>query len=185
MNSLNSKISAEYRAISSRKNQISSWYRWYKKAKWYQKASRYSRYVAEKAWRNADIARRYAVIGTYKASLVVANATLSAAKSVLQTVQAATETIPVEADPRMLSLLATKVIADGALEIAQIPFAAFPMIDGDISGEITLSLGTQGISGDLSAEYNGYQFADGSLKFDPEFAACITLPTFGEACTRL
>ena len=185
INGLNSKISAEYKAISSRKSQISSWYRWYKKAKWYQKASRYSRYVYEKSWRNADIARRYVTIAAYKTSLVAANAALELAKLTLKGLEAATNTFPIDLDPRIISLFAAKETANLALEVAKLPFASVPFIDGDFSGDIELSLGTSGIYGNVSANINGFSLLEGSLGFDPHFEACIRIPTFGLACTKL
>ncbi|MGH1484918.1 MAG: hypothetical protein ACRBCI_01785 [Cellvibrionaceae bacterium] len=185
VNGLNSKIAAEYRAISSRKSQISSWYRWYKKAKWYQKASRYSRYVYEKSWRNADIARRYVTIGAYKASLLAANGALELAKLTLKGLEAAAKTFPIDLDPRIISLFVAKETANLALEVAKLPFASVPFIEGDFSGDIELSLGTRGISGNVSANINGFSLLEGSLGFDPRFEACIKIPTFGLACTKL
>jgi hypothetical protein len=185
VNSLNSRIAGEYRAISSRKSQIRSWYRWYKKAKWYQKASRWSRYAYERSWRNADIARRYATIGAYRASLVGANALLSAAKLTLNELKKATKAFPIELDPRMVTLIAAKESANLILEVAKAPFANVPVIEGDFAGDITLTLGTSGINGEVSASISGYSLLKGSLSFDPHFEACIQVPTFGNACTKL
>jgi Skp family chaperone for outer membrane proteins len=185
VNGLNKKVAAEYRSIKARKSQIRSWYRWYKKAKWYQKASRYSRYVYQKSWRNADIARRYATIGAYKTSLVAANAVLSAAKLSLNEVKKASKTFPIDLDPRLVSLFAAKETANVALEIAKAPFANVPLIEGDFAGDIELTLGTQGIDGSVSASISGYSLLKGSLSFDPHFEACIQVPTFGNACTQL
>jgi hypothetical protein len=185
VNGLNAKIAAEYRAIKSRKSQISSWYRWYKKAKWYQKASRYARYSYEKSWRNADIARRYVTIGAYKASLVAANASLNLAKLTLQGLQQAAKTFPIDLDPRLVGLFTAKETAQLALEAAKLPFASVPFIEGDFAGDIELTLGTNGIRGDVSANINGFSLLEGSLRFDPYFEACIEIPTFGNACTQL
>ena len=185
VNGLKKKIAYESRMIKSRNAQIRSWYRWHKKAKWHQKASRYARYVKERAWRKADIARRYATIATYKASLAIANTALKATQSSLSAMEAATKTFPVDADPRIVGLFAAKETANLALEAAKLPFANIPYIEGDFAGKIELTLNHGGIDGTVSANFSGYSLLKGHLIFNPQFEACIDVPSFGAACTRL
>ena len=185
VNGLKSKIAYESRVIKSRNAQIRSWYRWYKKAKWYQRASRYARYVSERAWRKADIARRYVTIGAYKASLAVGNTALNATKSSLSVLEAGTKVFPIDADPRIVGLFAAKETANLALEAAKLPFANVPYIEGDFAGDIELTLNHRGIDGAVSANINGYSLLEGHLVFNPHFEACLDVPSFGAACTRL
>ncbi|MFK7853544.1 MAG: hypothetical protein AB8B79_05500 [Granulosicoccus sp.] len=185
INSLNSSIASHHRSISSRRAQIASWNRWYKNAKWHQKPGRLARYTAEKSWRNADIARHYASIGTLTVSLEVAKTALSAANLAVDAIKAGLNLTPIELDPRVASLISAKEIANLALEVAKQPFKNVPFIDGDLSGEITLALGINGLSGNVSANISGFSLLEGSVRSIPRLQACIAVPTFGEACTSL
>ncbi len=185
VNSLNSKISAEYRAINSRKAQIRSWHRWYKKAKWYQKASRYARYAYERSWRSADIARRHVTIGALKVSLSAAKLTLEGAKLTLKTVENTINTLPIDADPRIVALFAAKETANLALEAAKAPLVDVPYFDADFVGTLSLTLDVNGIRGDMNANVNGYEVLEGWVTFEPALETCVKIPTFGTACTKL
>ncbi len=182
---INSSISAQYRAINNQKARIAYYYRWYKAAKWYEKASRYARYLSEKSWRSADIARRHITIGTLKTALVVAKGALEAAKLTLEGIKQGLEVFPIDLDPRMVAMFAAQETANLALEIAKKPFELIPPIDASIEAQLEMELGVSGIGGTVSASINGYPALTGELAFVPELSACITVPTFGEACTTL
>jgi len=185
VNSLNSKIAQENSKIRSRNSEISSWYRWYKKAKWHQKAGRYARYKAQQAWRKADIARRQVTIAAYKASLLVAKATLSAANETLNAIAGTINNLPVELDPRVAGLITAKETANAALEVAKLPFAKVPFIEGDFTGDLSMTLNYQGLSGKVTANLEGYSLLEGNMAFSPVPQACIEIPTFGQACTKI
>ena len=185
VNSLNSQISTQYAWISKRKAEIASWKRWLNRAKWYQKASRAARYAYESGWRYADIASRYTKIAALKASLYTAKGILELAKLSLQALENATEVISVDADPRVASLIAAKAIADTALELAKAPLEGIPVIDGDFSGNIEAKLDLSGISGIVTAQFEGYSLLQGTVTFGARPEACIRFPTLGDACTAL
>lgn len=185
VNGINNSINAQYRSINSHKSRISAKYRWYRAAKWYQKASRYASYAAEKSWRSADIARRHATIVTLKAARTVAIGALDVAKLALEGVKQGMILTPIDLDPRLVALFAARDTATIALEIAKKPFELIPPIDATVEGQIEMELGINGIGGTVSASVNGYPALSGELAFVPELSACITVPTFGEACTTL
>lgn len=185
INGLNSSIASHQRSISSRRSEIASWKRWYNNAKWHQKPGRLARYTAEKSWRNADIARHNVSIGALRVSLEVAKKSLDVANLALEGVKAGLNLTPIELDPRVASLITAKEAANLALEVAKQPFKNVPYIGGDLSGEITLALGINGLSGNVSANVSGYSLLEGSVKSVPRLQACIAVPTFGEACTSL
>lgn len=185
VNKLNGSIASHNRAIASHKSKIAAKYRWYKKAKWYQKASRYASYIKEKTWRSADIARRYASIGVLKASLAVANIALDAAKLSLKGLQALTVVTPIDLDPRVAAVITAKEVANASLEVLKAPFANVPLIKHDFEGRIEATLDISGLSGMVTAEFDGYEALRGSLEFKPVPKACITIPTMGEACSNI
>ena len=184
VNNLQGSINYEYGMISRRYSEIDSYYWWYRAASWYNRTYRYGVYIYEKGWRLADIARRYAVIAAYEASRAIANAALEAAKWTLAEMEAAAKTFPIDADARIIGLVTAKETADLALEVAKAPFATIPYVEGDFAGDIELTLGNHGIRGTVSANVSGYSLLQGSLRFDPQFEACLAVPNFGDACTR-
>ena len=185
LDSLNRQISAEYSMISRRKAEIASWKRWKNKAKWYQKAGRTARYAYEAGWRNADIAARYTKIGALQASALVAKGSMELAKLTLQGIEAATVVTPVDLDPRVASLIVTKETAIAALEVVKAPFKGMPIIDGDYSGDIEATLDISGLHGTVTANFDGYSALKGNVTFGLQPEACISIPTLGNACTRL
>ncbi len=182
---LSNNIASHKRSIAARKAQIGSWYRWYKKAKWHEKAGRYSRYLAEKSWRNADIARHHASIASLNVAKTAAQGALTAANAALQLVENSIDLTPIDFDPRIVALIAAKETANLALEGAKQPFENVPYIDADLAGEIVLNLGVRGLSGEVSANVSGYSVLRGELELDPKLRACIDVATFGKACTVL
>lgn len=185
VNKLNASIAAQNRAIKSHKSKIAAKYRWYKKAKWYQKASRYASYIKEKTWRSADIARRYATIGVLKASLAIANVALDAAKLSVNGLKALTVVTPIDLDPRVAAVITAKEVANASLEILKAPFASVPLINHDFTGQIEATLDVSGLSGTVTAEFDGYEALRGTLEFKPVPKACITIPTMGTACSNI
>ncbi|MFK7891100.1 MAG: hypothetical protein AB8B63_09835 [Granulosicoccus sp.] len=185
VNRINSSINSHYRSINTHKARIASKYRWYKAAKWHQKASRYASYAAEKSWRSADIARRHVTIGTLKASKAIAIVALDAAKLVLQGVSQGLVLTPIDLDPRLAALFVARDSASLALDIAKEPFKLIPPIDASIEGQIEMEFGVNGIGGTVSASVDGFSVLTGELVFVPHLSACIAVPTFGNACTRL
>lgn len=183
--SLNSQIGSQSATISRRKAEIASWKHWLKAAKWYQKASRAARYAYEAGWRNTEIAGRYTTIGVLKASLVVAGGALEAAKLTLQGLEQATETVPVDLDPRVAGLIAARETANVALEVAKAPFKGVPVIHGDFAGNIQATLDVSGMRGLVTASFEGYSLLEGTASFGAQPRACISLPGFGDACTPL
>ena len=182
---LQNSIASHYRSISARRAQIQYWYNWYKQAKWHQKAGRYSRYLAEKSWRNADIGRHYASIATLKTSKLAAEGVLSAAIAALELVKNGMDLTPIDLDPRVAALITAKEAANVALEVAKQPFKNVPYINADLAGNLTLDLGVRGLSGEVSASVSGYSILRGELELIPRLRACIDVPTFGNACTAL
>lgn len=185
VNRINSGISAQYRGINSQKSRITYYYNWYRAAKWYDRASRYARYLSEKSWRSADIARRHATIVTLKAALAVANGALEASKLTLEGIEQGLTLTPIDLDPRIVALFAARETATAALELASKPFELIPPLDASIEGQIEMELGISGIAGTVTASVDGYPALTGSLAFAPQLSACITVPTVGEACTTL
>jgi hypothetical protein len=185
IDSLNSQISTQYSWIKRRKAEIASWNRWRKKARWYQKASRAARYAYEAGWRNADIARRYATIAALKASVVVAKGALEVARLTLQGLEQATEVVPVDLDPRVAGLIVARETANLALEVARAPLKGVPVIQGDFAGNIEATLDVSGLSGLVTASFEGYSLLKGDLRLGARPQACISLPGFGDACTPI
>ena len=110
---------------------------------------------------------------------------MNATKSSLSVLEAGTKVFPIDADPRIVGLFAAKETANLALEAAKLPFANVPYIEGDFAGDIELTLNHRGIDGAVSANINGYSLLEGHLVFNPHFEACLDVPSFGAACTRL
>ena len=92
---------------------------------------------------------------------------------------------PIDLDPRLVALFAARDTATVALDIAKKPFELVPPIDASIEGQIEMEIGINGIGGTVNATVNGYPALAGELAFIPDLSACITVPTFGEACTTL
>lgn len=185
VNKINSSIIAQNREISNQRSRISYYYNWYRAAKWYERASRYARYVSEKTWRSADIARRQATIVTLRAALAIANGALEASKLALKGIEEGLSLTPIDLDPRLVALFAARETATIALELASKPFELIPPINASLEGRIEMELGINGIAGTVTASLDGYPALTGNLTFVPELSACITVPTVGDACTTL
>ncbi len=183
VNSLKSKIAANYRNISSWKRQISSKYRWYKKQKWYKKPRAWGVYTAYKSYRNIRIAVAYTAIGALKVSKAVSTASLNLAKTTLTGIQAGISVLPIDADPRVIGLIAGVETAQFTLKQTQIVLAAVPRIDAEFKGIIDVILDKSGIKGNLNATLNGYSLSKGQVVFGKSPKACISIATVGEICT--
>ncbi len=184
VNKLNGSIAAEYRAINKQRANIDSWYRWYQKGYWYQKAGRWISYTAEKAWRSADIARRYVTIGALRVAQGVAIGALEVAKFALEGIKQGINVTPIDLDPRLAALFIARDTANVALEVAKQPFELFPTIDADIEAKMNLQLGVSGVSGKVEASVAGQPLLGGSVSILPRPNLCITLPVIGDVCTN-
>ena len=180
---LQSSINANHKHIRTRKSQIASWKRWYKKLAWYKKSWGWAKLGAEIAWRSADIGRRYATIAGLEAAKGIARGTLELAKLTLRGLEETSKVFPIDADPRVAALF---VVRDGAwlaIEAAELVLDGFPRIDGNaVDASITLYVGPAGIQGDVQASVAGLDLVHGwvDLSRDPE--ACIEIAVLGTAC---
>ncbi|MBU2983857.1 hypothetical protein KO528_00710 [Saccharophagus degradans] len=119
VNSLQSKINTNKKKISSLKKNISDKKRWYNKSKWYQKSYRWAEFSAYSAAKGAEITALYTAIGSLETAKATANAALEIAKQSVRGIQAAADTFPVDADPRIAGLFTAKETANIALEAAK------------------------------------------------------------------
>ena len=107
------------------------------------------------------------------------------AKLTLQGLEAAAAVTPVDLDPRVASLIVAKETAYAALEVVKTPFKGMPIIEGDFSGDIEATLDISGLHGTVAANFAGYSALKGNVSFGLQPEACISIPTLGNACTRL
>ena len=107
------------------------------------------------------------------------------AKLTLQGLEAAAVVTPVDLDPRVASLIVAKETAYAALEVVKAPFKGMPIIEGDYSGDIEATLDISGLHGTVTANFDGYSALKGNVTFGLQPEACISIPTLGNACTRL
>ncbi len=183
INSLQSKITANYRNISTWKKQIRSKRSWYKRQKWYKKAWAWGRYTAYKAYRGARIAAAYTAIGALKMSKTAATVTLNITKTTLTGIQAGISVIPIDADPRIVALITGVETAKFSLTQTQAILAGIPRIDAEFKGIIDVELDISGIQGNLNATLNGHTLSSGRVVFGKHPKACISIASIGEICT--
>ena len=72
-----------------------------------------------------------------------------------------------------------------ALEVVKAPFKGMPIIEGDFSGDIEATLDISGLHGTVATNFAGYSALKGNVSFGLQPEACISIPTLGNACTRL
>jgi hypothetical protein len=116
--------------------------------------------------------------------VTVANAALSVAKTSLHGLEAATVLTPIDLDPRVAGLIVAKEAAMVALEVAKAPFKDIPLIEHDFEGRIEAKLDIHGLSGSVTAAFDGYEALHGWLDFNAKPQACVDIPGMGAACTK-
>lgn len=119
VDSLQGKINTNKKKISSLKKNISNKKRWYNKSKWYQKSYRWAEFSAYSAAKGAEITALYTAIGGLETAKATANGALEVAKQAVRGIQAAADTFPVDADPRIAGLFTAKETANLGLEAAK------------------------------------------------------------------
>ena len=124
-------------------------------------------------------------IGVLKAGALVARGALDLTRLALQGAEAAVVITPIDLDPRVAGLIVARDGAIVALEVIKAPFQAMPIIEGDYSGEIEVTLDISGIRGTVAANFNGYSALKGNITFGLQPQACIDIPTLGAACTGI
>lgn len=182
VNSIQSSINAKNARIRKLRSEISSWRSWYKKKKWYEKAAALPKMTAEVGKREAEIAKLNAEIVALKGSLATARLTLAGAQETLRAVEKTVNVLPVDADPRIVALGASREVAVTVLRAAEKTLAAFPRIDGDFAGEVHLYLDRRGIRGDLRASFEGTELLDGKVELSGNPMACVEIPGLGAVC---
>lgn len=180
---LQSAIAYQYDRISSYRKQIKSKYKWYKSQPWHKKTWAWGVYKAYKVYKYGKIAVAYTAIGALKTSKAVAIAALDVAKYALHLLEAATETIPVELDPKVATLIVSKEGANLVLFSAEEILKSIPVIDFNAGTEVLISLDKLGVHGEVSLVINDKNFVGGSVTVNPVPKACIELPVMGEVCT--
>lgn len=176
-------IDINHSLIRKRRSEINWWYRWQAGRPWWEQPGAWFRYLGEAAWRETEIAGRYAAIGTLEASKAVAWATLEAAKATLRGLEELSENFPIDADPRVAGLFVARDAAYVALEVAEQFLANVPRIEVEFfRADIFLSLGVQGFAADVSVATAGVQLVRGwvVLSGDPE--VCVELAVVGQIC---
>lgn len=179
VNSLQSQINYQYSRISARKAEITSWYNWYKKQPWYKKASAYAKYTYEKSWRNAEIAGRYVTIGTLTTAKTVAVAALEVAKQAVAGIEATMVLTPIDLDPRVAPLIASREIATATLQTTKDALGLVPAVPGQIdamAGALVNGDGLQGlVRGSYCDDRGCFPFEGGSVNFQTR-QACAVIP---------
>ncbi|MFK8023477.1 MAG: hypothetical protein AB8G26_05880 [Ilumatobacter sp.] len=140
------------------------------------------------AWRT-DIGvrntRNFAIDDVYRPAAV---GVLTGAQEALDLVQAGLDALPVDTNPKVASLIAAKVIATEALELAQGTVELFE-IEGSLKGDISVRLASDGVGGSFSGELCGPNnctaLPGGSLQLGAETSICVELPGVGERCLTL
>jgi hypothetical protein len=181
---LNAAIASHERAISGYRSQISAKHRWYKRQPWYKRSWAWAQYAAYRTGKNAQIAWRYAQIGTLNAAKAIAKSGLEVAKLAVSGIEGGLAAIPVDADPRVAGPLVALETATAALHVAEAALPKLPDIDADIRGHIAVTLTHTGIRGRLEASANGHNLANGKVSFGSRPEACIDLAGLGALCAR-
>ncbi len=183
VNRLQSAINYQYGLISTYRKQIKNKYYWYLDQPWYNKTWAWGVYSAYKVYKEGQIAVAYTAIAALNATKLVALAALEAAKYALQLLEAATETFPVELDPKVAALIVSKEAANLVLLSAEEVLKRIPVIDFNAGSDLLLSLNNTGLHGKVSMIVNDKNLVGGTVAFDPLPKACIELPVVGELCT--
>jgi len=182
VSSLDSKIAANYRNIRSWNSQICSMYRWYKRQKWYKKSWAWGVYAGYKAYRKGRIAAANVAIAALKASKVIATGALNVAIGTLQGIQAGMDLFPIDADPRVATLIVGLDTSEFFLRQAEVVLGAIPVVDADLAGNIDVTLNASGMRGQMVATLGNQTLSSGRVTFGAEPRACISLVASGEVC---
>ncbi len=120
----------------------------------------------------------------YKATAELA---VAGAREALDIVEQGLDRIPVDADPRIASLIATREVAVTTLESLRAGADAIA-IGGSVQGTIQASVGAGGLGGSFAGEFcpsNGtgcVPVAGGRVEYHPSPQLCIDLLGLGERC---
>ncbi|WP_031435386.1 hypothetical protein [Methylomarinum vadi] len=183
VNRIQSAINYQYDLISTYRKQITNKYNWYKSQPWYKKTWAWGVYSAYKTYKYGQISVAYTAIGALEATKLTAVAALEVAKYALKLLEAATETFPVEMDPKVAALIVSKEAANLVLLSAEEVLKRFPVIDFNAGTDLLLSLNNSGLHGEVSMIVNDRNLVGGNVTFDPVPKACIELAVVGELCT--
>ncbi len=179
------EIDNAYARIRTLENEIEDWEEWYADLpKVEQVTYGWASLSFEVGWRGTEIGLLYTGIGTLEAARLVAQGVLDGAKLVLEGIEAGLDLIPVDADPRIIALVAARELALGTLTLAEGAVSVLT-IDARLAAEIEVTLGTTGLSGAMTGQVcSGEGCLDvvgGSVSFAPEPEACLTV-VGAEAC---
>mgnify|MGYP000052283281 CR=1 FL=1 len=180
---IQSAINYQYALIKTYRKQITYKYNWYKSQPWYKKTWAWGVYSAYKTYKYGQISVAYTAIAALNTSKVVAVAALEVAKYALQLLEAATESLAVELDAKVASLIVSKESANLLLFAAEEVLKRIPVIDFNAGTNLLMSLDNKGVHGKISMIINDKNWVGGSLSFDPVPTACIELAVIGTVCT--
>jgi hypothetical protein len=182
VDSLQSQIDSRKSSIASHNKEIKKWKSWYKHRKWYEKTWAWAKYLRKTAPHYAAIAK----LGTEIAGLETAKGTatlaLKAAQEVLHGLEQGIANTPIDADPRVASLIASQAVARETLKAARSAVNVVQVPDGELTGEINLTVSTAGMASSLEANFNGKKLINGHVNLDDDPQACIDVPAFKEVC---
>ena len=189
VNGINRQIAVHESRIRSYKAKISSWYRWYKRKPWYKRAGAYATYLAKRSYYTGLIGAQYTAIGAQKALRATATGALTVAKLALTGAQTAVAKTPIDLDPRVAPLVATRDVSLALLNGLQSAMPEIPEIPGTI--EATAGFRIEG--GSLMSESRAMYCDNGSCTeikggtYDRKAGrACITLPGYDRrVCTAI
>ncbi len=119
VNDLNAQIASLQSQINQLNSDIRWWNDWYNNSAWYQKSYRWAQLSGEVGWRGTKIAALTTGIGTLQGSVATANGVLQLAVQTLHAAQSAAVTYPIDQDPRIVALQASRATGVLALQAAQ------------------------------------------------------------------
>jgi len=138
------------------------------------------------AW-NAEIAALKAANAGLVAAREIATVTLDAASIVLDEIEAGLDAIPIDADPRIIALAASRDTALGVLVTTRTLAGAVDNT-GTIGGSVELRIGTGGLGGDADIEWCDASgcttLAGATIQLDNRFLACVTLFGVPDICAE-
>ena len=182
ISSLDREIAGEQRKINNLRNEIRNLQRWAAQGSFWE--FRDAQIVPQIGWKELQIKG----LEAGKAGLIIAkaaaNEVMNAARGSLAGIRAGMDWTPIDADIRVAGPIAAKKVAWEVLEVARKALKDFPQIDASVYGDLSLSIGYQGLSGSVSVDVNGNRL-NGRVTSHPYPQACITIGDLGEACAKI
>lgn len=175
--------------IAHYQREINAKWHWANSQPWYNQIWAWPAYGAFAAERGGRIAYHWAMVQAASGARAIAWGVLEgAARTVAQTENAvrAVQSLPVDADPRVATLIGARVLAGQTLAGAQLALPPIAGLPDRADAQVNLTLSRAGISGQTRADlcYQGQcqRVANGRVTFGARPQACIALPLLPEAC---